>query len=166
MAEGEIINRVANSPLKTFSLEDYLPARSASFDLSTLLEEGILLREKAFREAVKNLDLSSFEGLWVRLYLGTDAIVPSWASILLASKINEVALGTIWAKDEESFWSQYYRGILPGIDFSAYENAPVILKGCGDRRVPQDAYVLAVQRLKKVAKKVSYGEACSAVPLQ
>lgn len=166
MSEEPIINKVAQSPLITFNLEDFLPRKVVDLDLSAFLEDGFLLREKPFREALKTHDYTPYEGSWVRVFCSTDAILPAWASILLASKLTDHDARAIWAATKEGFWAQYYRQVLEDVDWKAYEGKPMILKGCGDARVPQDAYLLAVSKLKPLAKKISYGEACSAVPLK
>lgn len=165
-AGGEIINKVAQSPLITFNLEDYLPARVVELDLSAYLEGGFILREKPFREAVKSLDTSAFHGAVVRLFCSTDAILPAWAPLLLASKLIDAGVPAYWASSEADFWPQFYREVLAKVNWSEFEGKPVIIKGCGDSRIPQDAYLSAVAQLKPVAKKISYGEACSAVPLK
>ena len=165
MSEKEIINKVAQSPLITFNLEDYLPSRTAELDLCTLVDGG-LLREEAFRNALIAHDFSAYQNAVVRLYLSEDLILPAWAPILLSSRLADLGIASIWASNYETFWSQYFREVLGSLDYSAFADKPIILKGCGDKRIPRDAYVKAIQHLKPIAKKVSYGEACSAVPLK
>jgi hypothetical protein len=80
--------------------------------------------------------------------------------------LTDLGIASIWAPNSETFWSQYFREVLGKLDYSTFAGKPIILKGCGDKRIPRDAYVQAIQHLKPVAKKVSYGEACSAVPLK
>mgnify|MGYP000883819515 CR=1 FL=1 len=166
MSEGEIINKVAQSPLITFNLEDYLPNKTATLDLLSLVEEGSILRETEFRATLKSLDTAALEGAVVRTYCSEDMILPAWAPILLSSRLFDSGIKSIWAATEEMFWSQYFREELAQVDWETFSGKPIILKGCGDSRVPRDAYVQAIQYLKPLAKKVSYGEACSAVPLK
>lgn len=165
MSEKEIINKVSQSPLITFNLEDYLPPRMAELDLCTLVEDG-MLREVAFRNTLKANDFSAYQNTVVRLYLSEDLILPAWAPILLSSRLADLEIASIWAPNSETFWSQYFREVLGKLDYSNFTGKPIILKGCGDKRIPRDAYVQAIQHLKPIAKKVSYGEACSAVPLK
>lgn len=166
MSEGEIVNKVAQSPLVTFNLEEFLPASVRHLDISEFLDQGFILREGDFREALKNLDYSTFEGSVVRLHCSTDAILPAWAALLVASRMADHGISSYWAPNDEAFYSQLFRERLAQHDWSELEGKPVIIKGCGDARVPQDAYVQAAAKLKTVAKKISYGEACSAVPLK
>ncbi|TDP60108.1 DUF2480 family protein [Flavobacterium dankookense] len=161
----EIINKVANSSLEVFDLEDYYPnGIRTQIDLSQWLYEGFLLKEKDFREALKNHDWSQYQNHLVAIHCSTDAILPAWASILVTTHVSsfaqKVVLGTI--NDLET---SLYQEILSKIDYTQYQDKPIILKGCSKKPVPESAYIIAIQELQKVAKSVMYGEACSAVPL-
>ena len=63
---GEIVNRVAKSPLITFDLEEIYPqGKRMRLDLSQWLEQGFILREKEFRAALKALDFSlPYQSAW------------------------------------------------------------------------------------------------------
>lgn len=161
----EIINRVANSVLEVFDLEDYYPkANRVQIDISQWLLEGFLLKEKDFREHLKNHDWSQYQDNYVAIICSTDAIIPAWASILvtlqLAPFAKKIISGTL-----EDLDTALYQEILPTIDYSVFENKPVIIKGCSKKPVPMSAYLLAAQYLQPFAKSIMYGEACSAVPL-
>ena len=86
--------------------------------------------------------------------------------MLVASKLCDHQAQSYWADSEEAFYSQYYRERLSQLNWDDFAGKPVIIKGCGDSRIPQDAYLFATSKMKQVAKKISYGEACSAVPLK
>lgn len=161
----EIINKVASSSLEVFDLEDYYPnGIRTQIDISQWLYEGFLLKEKDFREALKNHDWSQYQNHLVAIHCSTDAILPAWASILVTTYVSafakKVVLGTI--NDLET---SLYQEILSKIDYTQYQDKPIILKGCSKKPVPESAYIFAIQELQKVAKSVMYGEACSAVPL-
>ena len=166
MAKEEILNKVAQSPLITFNLEDYLPQKVGHLDISQFLDDGYLLREKKFRALLKEFDFSSFHSAVVRIHCSKEAILPVWASILVASKLSDYDIRSFWAPTEEAFFAQYYRWKLAQINWSTFEGKPMIIKGCGDTRIPQDAYIQTADALKGIAKRISYGEACSAVPLK
>lgn len=165
MSDGPIENKVANSPLITFDLQAYLPEKVAQVDLVSLVEDGVL-REAAYRDAVRNIDLSALEGAVVRLHCSEDIILPAWASILLANHLGRHGIQSYWGTTELAFYKQWFTGVLNNLDYSKFKGRPVILAGCGDQRVPNAALVIAVQKLSQVAKKVMFGEACSAVPLK
>ncbi|KUJ63072.1 hypothetical protein AR687_02635 [Flavobacteriaceae bacterium CRH] len=161
----EIINKVANSALEVFDLEDYYPkGMRVQLDISQWLLEGFLLKEKDFREHLKNHDWSQYQDQFVAINCSTDAIVPAWASILVAVQLapfaKKIVNGTI-----EDLEGSLYEEILSKIDYSAYKNKPVIVKGCSRKPVPMRAYILATNYLQPFARSIMYGEACSAVPL-
>ncbi len=161
----EIINKVANSKLEIFDLEDYYPpGKRVQIDISQWLIEGFLLKEKEFREQLKNHNWQQYQDCFVAINCATDAVVPGWAIILVAVYVSPFAKKTIQGnlEDLEGF---LYHEILPKIDYKVYQNKSVILKGCSKKPVPSAAYVLAIQNLIPFAKSVMYGEACSAVPL-
>ena len=161
----EIINKVANSALEVFDLEDYyISGIRSQIDLAPWLYEGFILKEKDFREALKNHDWSQYQDHFVAIHCSTDAILPAWAVILLTVQVAPFAKKVISGSIED-IETILYTEILSTIDYSVYQDKPVILKGCSKKPVPQSAYVLAVQKLQKYAKSIFFGEACSAVPL-
>lgn len=163
--EDEIINKVANSALEVFDLEDYYPAgKRTQIDISQWLYEGFLLKEKDFREALKNHDWSQYQDHYVAINCSTDAIIPAWATILVAVYVAPFAKKVV-SGNLTDLETALYQEILSKIDYSRYQNLPVILKGCSKKPVPESAYVIAIQHLQQISKSVMYGEACSAVPL-
>jgi hypothetical protein len=163
--QDEIVNKVANSVLEVFDLEDYYPeGERLQLDISQWLYEGILLKEKDFRAALLSHDWTQYQNQYVAVYSGQDIIIPAWASILVTSHLipfaKRIVFGTL-----EDLETALYQESLPKLDYSQYENKPVILKGCSKKPVPRSAYLLAIQYLQPVAKSIMYGEACSAVPL-
>lgn len=161
----EIINKVANSALEVFDLEDYYPkGMRVQIDISQWLLEGFLLKEKDFREYLKNHDWSQYQDQYVAVHCSTDAIIPAWALILVSVHLvpfaKKVVNGTI-----EDLDASLYEEILSKIDYSIYKGKPVIVKGCSRKPVPMRAYILATNYLQPFARSIMYGEACSAVPL-
>ena len=161
----EIINRVANSVLEVFDLEDYYPKGIRSqIDLSPWLFEGQILKEKDFRAYLKAHDWSQYQGHFVSISCSTNAILPAWASILVAIHLSPFAAKTVNGSLED-LEASLYEALLPKLDYSSYQNKPVIIKGCAKKPVPVRAYILAAQFLQPFARSIMYGEACSAVPL-
>ena len=163
--EGEIVNRVAKSPLITFDLEDHYPkGERKQLDIAQWLYEGLILREKEFRTQVDLHNWSDYEDSYVALYCSTDAIVPAWAFMLVASRLaphaRKVHIGSL-----NELETALYPDILNDLDVSPFIDKPVIIKGCSHRPVPENAYIMALAKIQKVAKNVMYGEACSSVPL-
>lgn len=163
--QDEIINKVANSVLEVFDLEDYYPKGiRTQIDISQWLLEGYLLKEKDFRETLKNHDWSQYQDSFVAINCSTDAIIPAWASILVTIHLSPFAKKVV-VGNLNDLETALYHEILPSIDYSKYQDKPVIIKGCSKKPVPESAYILATQKLWPFAKSIMYGEACSAVPL-
>ncbi len=163
--ENEIINRVANSVLQVFDLEDYYPeGERVAIDIAQWLWEGFVLREKDFREALKNHDWQQYDGKYVALQCSTDAIVPAWAYMLITVHLQPFAKKIVQGTTE-NINVLVYQELLDGLDYTEYTGKPVIIKGCSRKPVPQEAYVVAAQKLMPFAKSIMFGEACSSVPL-
>ncbi|WP_343486998.1 DUF2480 family protein [Allomuricauda sp. d1] len=163
--EKEIINRVANSKLVTFDLEALYPkGERVVLDIKDWLFEGLLLREKEFRKSVAEHNWEAYTNQYVALTCSTDAIVPGWAFMLLASKLQPYAI-KVTKGDLELLETAIYQELLQNLDTSPFVDKPVIIKGCSNKPVPENAYLMAVAKIQPVAKNVMYGEACSSVPL-
>ena len=161
----EIINKVAQSSLEVFDLEDLYPVGFRSgVDLSQWLLDGIILKEKDFRASLKEVDWSEYSGQFVAVFCSTDAIVPAWSKMLVTTYLQPYAKAVFCCHFDE-IDSYLYQNVLSKIDFSKYQDKPVIVKGCSKKPVPESAFVLTVQNLIPFAKSIMYGEACSAVPL-
>ncbi len=161
----EIINRVAQSQLITIDLEDYYPEGKRIFlDISDWLHEGIVLREKEFRAFVTQHSWEEYKGTYVALGCTTDAIIPGWAYMLLASKLQPFAKKVVQVTLEE-LESSIYQSIIENLELTGFKDKPVIIKGCSNKPVPQNAYLWITAKLLPIAKSVMYGEACSAVPI-
>ena len=160
-----IENRVAQSEITVYNLEDLWDNRSVTeFDIAPFLTDGLMLQEKPFREAVKAHDWSQYDDEHVAVHCTTDAIVPTWGYMLLASKLKGIAASVAFG-DAEDLRRDYYVRALEAEDWSQFENKPVVIKGCGGDTVPDVAYLIATQKLQGVASKLMYGEPCSSVPL-
>jgi hypothetical protein len=162
---AEIVNKVAQSALKTFNLEDYYPEGDRQIiDIKDWLFEGFILKEKDFRAALKEHDWSRYKDAYVALQCSSDAIVPGWAYLLITSYLQGVSKKVVFG-DFEVLNAMLFQDALQNVDVSDYQDKPVIIKGCSHKPVPENAYLLALQMLQPVAKSIMYGEACSAVPL-
>ncbi|MGB2761438.1 MULTISPECIES: DUF2480 family protein [Maribacter] len=163
--QDEIVNKVAQSKLITFNLEDYYPKGDRMvLDIKDWLFEGFILKEKEFRAFVEEHDWSQYEGAYVAMHCSTDAIVPGWAYILLSVKLSGIAKKIIQGSlvDLET---SIYQSIIEHLDISEYQDKLIIIKGCSKKPVPANAYLFLAERLKPVARSIMYGEACSSVPL-
>lgn len=163
--EEEIINRVSNSQLVTFDLEElYTPGERVLFDVKNLLFQELVLREKDFRDFIKSHDWALYKNKYVAITCSADAVVPTWAYMLLASGLqpyaSEVIFGTL--QDLETL---LFKQALVKIDWEKYTNAKVIIKGCSKVEVPVSAYVDVTNHLRPLASSIMFGEPCSTVPV-
>lgn len=163
--QGEIINRVANSPIITFNLEDYYHSgERVIYDIAQNLFQGLILREKDFRSFVKEHDWTQYQGKNVALTCSEDAIVPTWAYMLLTTKLESYA-NTVVFGDMDLLEYALFKEALSLVDLEAFRDRPVVIKGCGDLPVPESAYVEITKLIRPYAKSIMYGEPCSTVPL-
>lgn len=163
--EDKIINRVANSGLITIDLEDWYDKRPrTTFDVADFLFQGLILRELEFRTALKEFKWESFEDSNLAIYCSADAIVPTWAFMLVSQFASPYAKSIIFCRPEEQD-SYLFDRILENFDPEPYRDKRVIIKGCSKYPVPVQAYVGITAKLTPVVQSLMFGEACSNVPL-
>lgn len=163
--ENEITNRVSQSQLVTFDLEElYTPGERILLDIKDQLFQGIILKEKDFREFIKITDWSTYKNKYVAIACTTDAIIPTWAFMLLAIALQPHASKIVFGNLDD-LENQIFRDALNAIDYEAYRDAKIVIKGCSKINVPVGVYVEATNRLKPLAASIMFGEPCSTVPL-
>jgi hypothetical protein len=163
--EGEIINRVTSSTLKTINLEDYYhPGKRVVLDVKDWLFEGIILKEKNFREQVKAHDWSQYKDANVSISCSVDAIIPTWAFMLVAINLEPYANQLVFG-DNDDLENILFKEALSNIDINEFEGAKVVIKGCGNLPIPDFAYIEISRLLRPVVSSIMYGEPCSTVPL-
>lgn len=161
----EIVNRVATSPLLSLDLEDfYPPGERALYDIKDNLYEGLILREKDFRAFVKTHEWSWYQDKNVALTCSTDAIVPTWAYMLLTLHLEPYARHIVFG-DLAALEQALFQKTLAAIDPEAFRDKKVVVKGCGKLPIPEFAYVEITRLLRPVVSSLMYGEPCSTVPL-
>jgi len=163
--ENEIINRVANSSLVTFDLQELSPKSTlAEIDLKEIFFEGLILREKDLRDFIKNHDWQQYQSKNVAVHCSADAVIPTWAYMLIGVALAPLAAKVVFG-DRTVLLTSLYKEALDNIDWEKFRDAKVVIKGCSDVHVPESAYVEATVRLRPVAASILYGEPCSTVPL-
>lgn len=165
MQEELIINKVINSGLVTFDLEDlYHPAERVVYDLKDNLFMGMILKEKDFREFLKNYDWTQYIGKNIAIICSEDAIVPTWAYMLLTLKLQPVANLVVFGSLRE-LENKLFFDALNKVDVEEFRGARVVVKGCSKVPVPTAAYVEITRLLQPVVQSLMFGEPCSTVPL-
>jgi len=163
--EEEIVNRVANSKLKTFDLEEIYPTgERILFDIKDWLFEELILKEKDFRAYVKEHDWSQYKDSFVAIHCSVDAIIPTWAYMLVSTELMSYAKKVVIG-DLEILETIIFQELINELDLNDFSDRPVIIKGCADKYIPNSAFGLLISKIQPVAKSILFGEACSTVPL-
>lgn len=163
--EDVIINKIAESGLITLDLEKYYSKDEVvAFDLKNYLFMELILKEKDYREALKNLDWNSYKNKIVAICCSTDAIIPLWAYMLAVTYLEPYAKNIFYGKDSEVLDELLLKNIQK-IDAKDFEGKRIVVKGCGDKKVPESAYIEITKILRPVAKSIMFGEPCSTVPI-
>lgn len=161
----EIENKVLNSGLITFDLENlYHSGERIPFDIKPLLFREMIVKEKDFREYIKTYDWSQYQGKNIAFICTSDALVPTWAYMLLAKAIQPYANRYVFG-DLQLLESILFYDAISKINMEEFKDKRVIVKGCSDKNVPVSAYVEITNKLLPLVKSIMYGEACSNVPI-
>ena len=158
-------NKVAESGIITLNLEDYFPEEQiCSFDIKDFLFMEMLLKEKEYRATLDNHDWNQYANKHVAVFCSTDAIIPMWAYMLIATRLSTVAKSVLEGTKEELF-KELFLNNINAIDASAFEDKRVVIKGCGEKEIPAYAYTAITNKLIPKVKSLMYGEPCSTVPV-
>jgi hypothetical protein len=161
----EIINKVALSPLVTIDLEVFYPKEEVVlFDLKPHLFMELILKEKDFRQALQSHDWSQYQDKVVAVTCTTDAVIPMWAYMLVASYLQPVAKNIVFG-DEQSAIKELLLRNIGNINIAEFDDKRVVIKGCGDLPIGEYAYLEITKKLRPVVKSIMYGEPCSTVPI-
>ena len=160
-----IVNRVANSGLITLNLEEYYPKQAIeTLDLKDYLFMELILKEKDFRQSMKDHDWEQYSGKVLLVDCSADAIIPLWAYMLVAVYARPFA-SDIYNGNLEGFLNDHYRTAIRSINEDQYVDQRLVIKGCGNKPVPAGAYLELTAHLQPVAKSIMFGEPCSTVPI-
>ncbi|MBR2648715.1 MAG: DUF2480 family protein [Sediminibacterium sp.] len=160
-----IVNKVAESGILSVDLETFLPKEKIMvFDLKDYLFMGLILKEKDFRAALQSIDWNAFADAHVTITCSADAVIPMWANMLVASNLQPVA-ASIHFGTEEQLRNKLLLNNIEKIDPAEFADKRVVVKGCGETPIPEEAYVSITNKLRAVAKSIMYGEPCSTVPI-
>ena len=163
--EDVIINKVAESGLITLDLEEYYPKeQTAVFDLGDHLFMGLILKEKEYREALKKTDWDIYKNKNVCITCTADAVIPMWAYMLAATYLQPVANEVVYG-DEVFLHNYLFLKNLSKIEVFDFTDKRIVIKGCGDKKISETAYVEITKLLRPVVKSIMYGEPCSTVPI-
>jgi hypothetical protein len=160
-----IINKVAASTLITINPEDYCPTgEMAVFDLKDYLFMGMIIKEKEFREALKNADWEKYRDKNVAVTCTADAIIPMWAYMLATSYLQPVAKDVVVGNEKDLHKTLFIKNLLQ-INPNDFADKKIVIKGCGETPIEEFVYAEITKLLRPVAQSIMYGEPCSTVPV-
>lgn len=161
----KIVNRVASSQLINIDLEDFYPeGERVLFDIKEWLFAEQILKERDFRKFVKNHNWNTYQNKYIALTCSTEAIIPSWAYLLISVELSPFAKKIV-VGNLETLETSIFQEIIDRLPVKNYINKPVIIKGCSNKPIPETAYIQLIARLLPFVRSIMYGEACSNVPL-
>ncbi len=159
------INKVAESGIITLNLEEYFPKEQVViFDIKDYLFMGLILKEKDFRQALKDLNLEEYKNKIVAVVCSAEAIIPMWAYMLISSVLLQTAHTVMMGNENEVIKKTLIKNIQQ-IEIKEFTDKRIVIKGCGETPIPEEAYLEITNLLRPVAKSIMYGEPCSTVPV-
>jgi hypothetical protein len=165
MMEETLVNRVQQSGLINLNLELWYPQfEIIDFDIKPHLFMGKIVKEKEYRESLKDHDWQQYTGKIVLVQSIEGTIIPIWAKMLIATYLEGIAYD-LFMGDKDQFINQFYKNYFDSIDFSHYENQRIVVKGCGEKQISDAVYAYLTFKLKPYVKSILFGEACSSVPI-
>ncbi|RXM52460.1 MULTISPECIES: DUF2480 family protein [unclassified Chryseobacterium] len=163
--EFEIRNKVAESGLINFDLTTLLPkGERKGIDLKDFLFQEMILKEKDFREKVEAINVEEYRDSYIYIYNSVDTIIPLWAYFVLTAKLTDVSKKIVFGNREDLEVILMHNAIQT-YDFDDMRGKRVLVKGCSDKEIPENAYIELVEQLKPIVKSLMFGEACSNVPI-
>ena len=159
------INKVAESGIITLNLEEFFPKEQVViFDIKDYLFMGLILKEKDFRQALKDLNLEEYKNKIVAVVCSAEAIIPMWAYMLISSVLLQTAHAVMMG-DENEVTKKILIKNIQQIEIKEFTDKRIVIKGCGETPIPEEAYLEITNLLRPVAKSIMYGEPCSTVPV-
>ncbi|MGE0569099.1 MAG: DUF2480 family protein [Bacteroidia bacterium] len=162
---SEIVNRVASSGLITIDMNDWVNASELVFiDIKPFLFQELIVKEKEFRDSIKNHNWTEYTGKPVGIICSSDAIIPTWAYVLIAMELQPF-VAKIYQGTVNEIKTNVLMDYISTLDVSQYNDQRLVIKGCGEEFITPATYVALTSKLKPVVKSMMYGEPCSTVPL-
>ena len=165
MTTNEIKNRVADSGIVNVDLSDYAPKENIlELDLKQFLFDGLVLKEKEFRVALKEFNFNKYDGKVVAVFCGANVIVPMWAYMLITTYLNN-ANAKIYFGNKNKVTQAIIKENIDSINVDDYKEKRVIVNGCSNIKLSEGLFIAITKKLQKNVKSLMFGEACSAVPI-
>ena len=162
---AEIINKVDKAGLITLDLNDFVvPGERVGLDLANWLDDGLIIKEASFKKRLDAFNWKSMESAFVAVFCSKNAIIPTWAYLLIQTKLHAIAR-QIFFSDIHTMNLLLFQQKVNTLSVEQYKNKRVFLKVCSSNKIPVGAFALFANRLIPSVKSLFYGEPCSSVPL-
>ena len=100
--ENAIENKVAQSGLIQLDLETFrIPGERIFFDIRPLLFMDLVLKEKDFRAFLGDHSWNQYQGKHVAISCSSDAIIPTWAYMLVSTQMSPFASSIVYGNLED-----------------------------------------------------------------
>jgi hypothetical protein len=161
------INTTANKSIITIDIASWLPSNESIYilDLKQFLFKELILKEEEYKQAIDTFDWSQIKDKYCMIYCSNNAIVPTWAYMLLCSKLAQNSIYYSYANSKDDFKNQYLIDKINQLKTDEYENQRLVIKGCGDKSIKEDIYMKLTAKLLPIVRSIAYGEPCSMVPI-
>jgi hypothetical protein len=158
-------NKVEARPIIQIDIEQWIPRESELkyLDLKEFLFKEMILKEAEFRELIEQKNWSEYKDRFTLLHISNRAIIPQWAYLIIANKLQEV--NSIGLLKTDTYKEDILMQIIANKDYSEYNGKRLLIKGCSKEKISQQPYILLTQKLTPIVKALSFGESCSTVPL-
>jgi len=161
----QIKNKVKKSGLIQLNLEDWIDeSKIRAYDISENLFQGLVLKEKDFRQFVKQNDWSTYQDAIVYIHDSSNSIIPSWSYMLLTLALQPYA-DSIYFSNKEGLKEKIILTKISNLDLELYRDSKVVIKGCSRFELTNDVYIQLTRCLAPVVSSLMFGEPCSTVPL-
>jgi len=162
---AEIVNKVKDSGLIQLDMAEFKPSISIlGIDLTEQLWQGLVLREKDFRSWISTHDWSAYDHTAVYIFCSSDAIIPTWAYMLIGSELSKFSVYFL-VGSKIDLEKRLIEREIHNLHLSKFKDQRVIVKGCSDIPNPDFASTALVAHIRPVVKSLMYGEPCSTVPI-
>lgn len=152
-----IPNRVDASGIITLDLHEFFPKEKSVFlDLKDFLYQGLIIREKEFKETASIYNWEIFRGKPVGIGCSVETIIPTWVYLNLACYLEGLASHSAFCTAEELDLQRWLNEIEQH-HFEYLRDKKVVVRAGSN--INPTLYLAIARKLKPLVKTLMYGEA-------
>lgn len=146
----------AQRGLLSLDLMDFYPSiKVVELDVSTFFYNGLIVKEKEFKESLAKWDPSIFKQQAVALVCKADTIIPTWVYMMLSEKLHANAAYFDW-KDKTSLTIDLWKLNIQEMDYSTYYQKKVVVNA--NPAIPPAIYLVASNCLAPIVQSLMLGD--------